>query len=110
MTEHRTPSLRSWMRMGALSLVLTAALSASSAADPAPFQIIPSNLEYLVRSTLALESGNLDTAATWAEALSGEDPGSSYAASRFAQILEQAGDDTRALEWGGRALARDSTN
>jgi tetratricopeptide (TPR) repeat protein len=110
MTERRAPSQRSWMGMGALSLVLTAALSASSAADPAPFQIIPSNLEYLVRSTLALEAGNLDTAARWAEALYGEDPKSSYAASRFAQILEQEGDDSRALEWGGRALERDSTN
>jgi tetratricopeptide (TPR) repeat protein len=98
------------MGMGTLSVALTAALAASSAADPAPFQIIPSNLEYLVRSTLALEAGNLDTAATWAAALSGEDPGSSYAASRFAQILEQAGDDTKALEWGGRALEHDSTN
>ncbi|HMI30430.1 MAG TPA: tetratricopeptide repeat protein [Candidatus Limnocylindrales bacterium] len=113
MTQHRAPTRNPWMGVGALSLFLMAALSspsASSAAALSPFQIIPSNLEYLVRSTLALEDGNLDTAATWAEALFGEDPGSSYAASRFAQILEQAGEDTRALEWGGKALERDSTN
>jgi len=110
MAEHKAPTLRSWTGLGALSLILMAALTASSAADPGPFQIIPSNMEYLVRSTLDLEAGKLDSAATWAEALYREDPRSSYAASRLGQILEQAGDDARALEWGGRALERDSTN
>lgn len=46
----------------------------------------------------------------WAQALVDADPGSSFAAFRLAQLLESAGEDTRALAWGNRALALDSLN
>jgi tetratricopeptide (TPR) repeat protein len=91
-------------------LILVAAFAGSSPAEPLSSRIVPSTIEFLVRSTLEQESGNLEGAAVWAEALSTEDPGSSYAASRFAQILESSGDDVRALEWGDRSLACDSLN
>lgn len=93
-----------------LPLILVAAFAGSSPAEPLSSRIVPSTIEFLVRSTLEQESGNLEGAAVWAEALSTEDPGSSYAASRFAQILESSGDDVRALEWGDRSLACDSLN
>lgn len=91
-------------------MILVAAFAGSSPAEPLSSRIVPSTIEFLVRSTLEQESGNLEGAAVWAEALSTEDPGSSYAASRFAQILESSGDDVRALEWGDRSLACDSLN
>ncbi|MBI4364042.1 MAG: tetratricopeptide repeat protein [Candidatus Latescibacteria bacterium] len=95
---------------GALPLLLVAAFAGSGFADPGLIRIIPSEFEFLARSTLAQESGDLDGASVWAEALSTEDPRSSFAAGRLAQILESAGDDTRALEWGDRALKLDSLN
>jgi tetratricopeptide (TPR) repeat protein len=90
--------------------ILVLALFGSPTAEPLSSRIVSSTIEFLVRSTLAEESGDLEQAALWAEALSTEDPRSSYAASRFAQILESSGDDVRALEWGDRALACDSLN
>ena len=107
--DHR-PSLTSWRGMGLLSWILVAALAGSAPAESLSSRVVPSNIEFLVRSALAQESGNLDDAAMWAEALSAEDSSSSYAASRLAQILESSGEDPRALEWGSRALARDSLN
>jgi tetratricopeptide (TPR) repeat protein len=96
--------------MGMLSLLLIAALAEASPAQPFDLPVIPPNIEFLVRSSLAQETGDMEGAAQWAEALSLEDSVSSYAASRYAQILESSGDDTRALEWGDRALLRDSMN
>ncbi len=103
-------SLTSLAGAGMLSLLLVAALAGASAADPSSIRVVPPNIEFLVRSAVAQESGNLEQAALWAEALSKVDEGSSYAASRYAQILESSGDDVHALLWGDRALARDSSN
>ena len=52
----------------------------------------------------------MEEAQHWAEELVSLDPGSSFAAGRLAQLLESAGEDTRALAWGNRALALDSLN
>ncbi|HZE20257.1 MAG TPA: tetratricopeptide repeat protein [Candidatus Angelobacter sp.] len=73
-------------------------------------RIIPLQLELLTRSAAAQERGDLEEAQHWAEELATEDPGSSFAAWRLAQILESAGEDTGALTWGNRALALDSLN
>jgi len=54
-------------------------------------RIIPLQLELLTRSTAAQERGDLEEAQHWAEELATEDPGSSFAAWRLAQILESAG-------------------
>ena len=81
-----------------------------SRADVAPFHLIPPKLELLARSSLAQETGDLEGAKRWALELSTADPGSSYAASRLAQLFESAGDDTEALTWGDRALSLDSLN
>jgi len=97
-------------RVGTLLGILLALSSAAASADSAATRAIPQNLELLVRSTLAMEGGNLNDAALWAEALSMKDPGSSFAASRYAQVLEAAGEDPQALQWGERALALDSLN
>jgi tetratricopeptide (TPR) repeat protein len=86
------------------------AAPAVSRADVAPFHVIAPNLELLTRSSLAQETGDMEGAQRWAEALSAVDPGSSYAACRLAQLLESAGDDTQALTWGNRALSLDSLN
>jgi tetratricopeptide (TPR) repeat protein len=98
--------------MGTLSLILIASLAGSACGDFSPDRspAIPANLEFLVRSAVAQEGGNIEEAAVWAEALTAEDPASSYVASRFAQILETSGEDTRALGWGDRALQLDSLN
>jgi tetratricopeptide (TPR) repeat protein len=81
--------------------------TAGTASEP---HIVPRNIECLLRSALARESGELEAAGLWAQALSTADSLSSYAASRYAQILESAGDDVGALTWGNRALSRDSLN
>jgi tetratricopeptide (TPR) repeat protein len=81
--------------------------TAGAASEP---HIVPRNIEYLLRSALARESGELEAAGLWAQALSTADSLSSYAASRYAQILESAGDDAGALTWGNRALSCDSLN
>lgn len=96
--------------VGALPLILSAALAGHCFADLPQIRIIPSEFEFLTRSTLAQEGGDLEEATVWAEALSAESPRSSFAAGRLAQILESSGDDTRALEWGDRALRLDSLN
>jgi len=95
----------------ALTLLLVGIGAGSSTASPASEpRLVPRNIEYLLRSALARESGELEQAGLWAEALSTADSLSSYAASRYAQILESAGDDVGALTWGNRALSRDSLN
>jgi tetratricopeptide (TPR) repeat protein len=93
-------------------ILLTAALSASPArAQELSFPpVIPLKLELLSRSAAAQERGDMEQAQHWAEELVTEDPGSSFAAWRLAQLLESAGEDTGALTWGNRALALDSLN
>jgi tetratricopeptide (TPR) repeat protein len=81
--------------------------ASSSFAEP---RVIPSDLEFLARSTAAQEHGDMEEAKHWAEMLAAVNPGSSYAAWRLAQLLESAGDDTRALQWGNRSLSLDSLN
>ena len=93
-----------------LSLMLVAAPAWSFPAESSYPRVVPANIEFLVRSALARESGDLEEAALWAEALFASDSLSSYAASRYAQILESSGDDPGALAWGNRALSRDSMN
>lgn len=97
------------MGMGALPWILLAILTDPSRAESIA-RVVPSNLEFLARSVLAEETGNPGEAAIWAEALAAEDPHSSYAASRYAQILESMGDDAHALQLGERALGLDSLN
>ena len=101
-----------WTLGATLALTLLVSGTGSPAAagpsqEPRP---LPRNIECLLRSALARESGELETAGLWAEALSTADTLSSYAASRYAQILESAGDDAGAFTWGERALSRDSLN
>ena len=91
-----------------LTLLLVGIGARSSAATEPP--IVPRNIEYLLRSALARESGEPEAAGLWAQALSTADSLSSYAASRYAQILESTGDDAGALTWGNRALSCDSLN
>ncbi len=98
------------MVAGVLTLLFLAALAGPSSADTLAPRIVPLNLEFLSRSAVALEHGNMEEAQRWAEALSALDPASSYAAGRLAQLLESSGDDARALEYGDRSLSLDSLN
>ena len=98
------------MGIAALPLILSAVLPPVSFADESRTSVIPSPLTYLVRSTLAEESGDVQGAARYAEAFTEEAPRSSYAAGKLALLLEDAGEDLRALEWGERALSLDSLN
>jgi len=93
-----------------VSLILLALLAGSSRADSSATGSIPPNLEFLARSAVAQEHGDTEEAQRWAGELAASDPGSTYAAWRVAQLLESAGDDTRALEWGNRSLSLDSLN
>lgn len=93
-----------------LTLFLSAAVPLVSFAEDSPAPVIPTSLQHLVRSTLAEESGDVQGAAQFAEALAQETPRSSFAASKLAQLLEDAGEDSRALAWGERALLLDSLN
>ncbi len=105
------PSILRMPRSAGAALVLALLFTTSGAsgepADAAGQPILPRNIEYLLRSALARESGELGTAGVWAEALSAADTVSGYAASRYAQILESQGDDMGALTWGNRALLSD---
>lgn len=92
-------SLLGWMALACLTLASTAHA-----------QVIPKNLELLARSGAAQAQGDMDEAQRWAEALVQADPGSSFAAWRLAELLESAGEDSRALTWGSRALELDSLN
>jgi tetratricopeptide (TPR) repeat protein len=98
------------MGSATLSLILLATLAGSSSAQAPALRVIPLNLEFLARSTVAQESGSMEEARHWAEALAASDPGSSFAAWRLAQLLESSGDDTQALTWGNRSLFLDSLN
>jgi tetratricopeptide (TPR) repeat protein len=91
-------------------LLASGALAGPTAADPVDPPVIPHTLELLARSSAAQERGDMEEAERWAEALVDADPGSSFASFRLAQLLESAGEDTRALTWGNRALALDSLN
>ena len=93
-----------------LTLFFSAAVPSVSRAEDSPTPVIPTSLQYLVRSALAMESGDVEGAATYAEGFTQEVPHSSFAASRLARLLEDAGEDSRALDWADRALALDSLN
>ena len=106
MTEGRRTNIAV---LGLLPLVVLAVWAPPSPADDS-FPLIDPPLEHLVRSTLAQESQDLPSATSLARALAAEDPQSSFAAARVARLLEDAGEDLSALEWGDRALELDSLN
>src|SRR4029079_12215942 len=67
-------------------------------------------LDLLTRSELAEAAGDRDAAIQWAESLATADPTSAFGCARAATLLETIGQDSEALAWGQKALARDSLN
>ena len=67
-------------------------------------------LDLLTRSELAEAAGDGDAAIQWAESLATADPRSAFGCARAATLLETIGQDSEALSWGQKALARDSLN
>lgn len=89
-------------------LVLLAAAPACAGLYGPP--TVPETLRLLSASSLAEAGADFRAARAAAESLAALDPWSSHAAARVARLCESAGQDVDALEWGERALARDSLN
>ncbi|HEY7727060.1 MAG TPA: tetratricopeptide repeat protein [Candidatus Eisenbacteria bacterium] len=97
------------MTMTAVALLLLSAASAARAGVFAP-STFQDSFRLLARSSLAEAAGDFGAARASAESLANLDPASGYAAARVARLSEAAGQDVDALEWGERALVRDSLN